>query len=898
MTRKLFFLVLTIFASFYIFQSVTLAQSLPGISTVSDNRSSFPGSQIPKYSKLEITFQVTNTSSQNFSYPYDTNPPAGITASTGITVNGLFSKDNWQTTYTQPAFYYQDFLWEQRQNRDWVYPNGNFSWKVRFAPNSEGNWKYKIQVTDSSGTFTSNETSFVVTSSQNKGFIRVSSSDPKYFSYEDGTYFPALGFAFNGNLTDIEANLPRLQSMGQNGIQLARIWISSWSIWGSQWNPWNGMPNTYDGYLPRGGIEAFDGDFRLKLVYRASNPSDPSCRDNCSYWKATRFIGWLTPPPAVKPNTNYRIRVRYRAQNLSGPRITSSTNYGLVAKISSSWLDGSSALQPAAHNPGSGTVVTSYGGNTNSWSEISGNWNSGNNNFLPFLYLTLENITDPGSGSSAGVAYIDSVYVEEVLGGNSYGPNILNKPKMNHLTYFDQKASLAFDKLLEQAESTGVYFRPVILEKQEYIQNHIDFSGILRTDDPPGLFYGSGRTLTAGRWLQQAYWRYLQARWGYSTNIHSWELVNEGDPGLTNHYILTDELGKYMRQFSPNHHMVSTSNWHSFPASSWTAQPNIDFADVHAYISTGGFLYGSNTALRDSMVVDAAKYHLEYSSAVRSMLSGTGRNTPIIRGEAGIDMYNANGSNQNEQPDLARDTKGVWLHNYLWSGLDYGSLIESYWWTNNIHTQVGPDNQVGLYEVYGEFYNFLKNIPRNNGNYQPLNLSVASPYRATGQIDSTNNRAHLWIQNTNHTWRRVVDGVATGGLPSSLVVGGFNTSGSLNVEINYFNTNGVKTVVNQSLNPVNGSLTLNLSTNSQYTDAAIKIGDYTASTTPTATPTRATPALPGDANNDGRVDGVDYVIWLSHFNQNTQNGFVDGDFNGDDIVNGADYVIWVTNYSE
>ena len=62
---------------------------------------------------------------------------------------------------------------------------------------------------------------------------------------------------------------------------------------------------------------------------------------------------------------------------------------------------------------------------------------------------------------------------------------------------------------------------------------------------------------------------------------------------------------------------------------------------------------------------------------------------------------------------------------------------------------------------------------------------------------------------------------------------------------------------------------------------------------PTATPI----PIPGDANSDGRVDGVDYVIWLSHFNQNTGNGARDGDFNNDRVTNGADYVIWITNYT-
>ena len=66
--------------------------------------------------------------------------------------------------------------------------------------------------------------------------------------------------------------------------------------------------------------------------------------------------------------------------------------------------------------------------------------------------------------------------------------------------------------------------------------------------------------------------------------------------------------------------------------------------------------------------------------------------------------------------------------------------------------------------------------------------------------------------------------------------------------------------------------------------------------TPTVTQTPTPVDIPGDANGDRRVDGADYVIWLSHFSQNVS-GASSGDFNNDGVVNGADYVIWLTNYN-
>jgi len=52
----------------------------------------------------------------------------------------------------------------------------------------------------------------------------------------------------------------------------------------------------------------------------------------------------------------------------------------------------------------------------------------------------------------------------------------------------------------------------------------------------------------------------------------------------------------------------------------------------------------------------------------------------------------------------------------------------------------------------------------------------------------------------------------------------------------------------------------------------------------------------GDANGDGLVNGVDYVVWLNHYNTITTLGPAVGDFNNSGKVNGVDYVVWLNNY--
>lgn len=68
----------------------------------------------------------------------------------------------------------------------------------------------------------------------------------------------------------------------------------------------------------------------------------------------------------------------------------------------------------------------------------------------------------------------------------------------------------------------------------------------------------------------------------------------------------------------------------------------------------------------------------------------------------------------------------------------------------------------------------------------------------------------------------------------------------------------------------------------------------TSTTTITSTPRAG--GLPGDANGDDKVDGVDYVIWLTQYLNYNPTPNSDPDFNGSGTVDGVDYVIWLNNY--
>ena len=482
------------------------------------------------------------------------------------------------------------------------------------------------------------------------------------------------------------------------------------------------------------------------------------------------FAGFIQAPAAVKANTTYRVRVRFRAEEMQGPRVLGKP-YGFVAKTGG-WLWGDGT---ACSDPGSGTVLTPYQAqDTAGWQVLEGELRTGNENFLPYFYLALENMRQ-------GKAYVDTVWIQEDLGGGRLGPNILSKPWMAHHLYMDQRNSYAFDKVVQLAEQHGIALRLVVQEKNDWIFNRFDFAGKPIADDElcwdedeandpaecPGnqWFYGNWDEVTKTRWLQQAYWRYLQARWGYSTSIHSWELLNEGDPFNGAHYALAEAFARYMHQFKPNDHLVSTSFWHSFPRDEFWANPaysTVDFADIHRYI-----------AQDDPLFADTALATASLSLEIGAKQPG-GAGKPLVRGETG---FVESGSGP-PAAGLNADTQGAWLHDFVWGGINPGGMIESYWYADEaIYRQRDGAVVFDHRDAYRAYYNFIKDIPLSNGNYQDAGATTSDPnLRAWGQKDLANGRAHLWIQNARHTWQAVVDGTPVPALSGVVRIAGFRPS--------------------------------------------------------------------------------------------------------------------------
>jgi hypothetical protein len=227
-----------------------------------------------------------------------------------------------------------------------------------------------------------------------------------------------------------------------------------------------------------------------------------------------------------------------------------------------------------------------------------------------------------------------------------------------------------------------------------------------------------------------------------------------------------------MHQFAPNDHLVSTSNWHSFPRDNFWANPaypDVDFADVHRYIDQN-----------DANYSDAAEATNQVSMDYGALRPG-GAGKPVIRGETG---FVDNGSEPGS-PALLSDTEGIWLHNYIWGGINAGGLIESYWYENyHIYKRLPNDT----YEFdhrphYRTFFNFIADIPLNNGYFQDAEpVTSNETLRVWGQKDLVNGVAHLWIQNKNHTWENVVNGVQITPMSGTITLAGFLPNTTFDVQ--------------------------------------------------------------------------------------------------------------------
>jgi len=158
-------------------------------------------------------------------------------------------------TIILPAFYAQPYerrvLERGGRKVDWIYPAGLPGWKARFTPKEVGKYQCTAVLRAKNIVLRSNTESFFVKPKKQSGFVTISSKDPRFFSFEDGTPFFPIGqnLAFIGPMQYV--NLAKAEEifkkLSDNGANYLRIWVccDDWAIaiesqksaFGRSWGP-------------------------------------------------------------------------------------------------------------------------------------------------------------------------------------------------------------------------------------------------------------------------------------------------------------------------------------------------------------------------------------------------------------------------------------------------------------------------------------------------------------------------------------------------------------------------------------------------------------------------------------------------------------------------------------
>ncbi len=249
-------------------------------------------------------------------------------------------------------------------------------------------------------------------------------------------------------------------------------------------------------------------------------------------------------------------------------------------------------------------------------------------------------------------------------------------------TYFQgpgkpsQQISMRMDKYVEIAEQNNIAI-------QFALQHHGQVSTTTNPDwstNPYNIANTGGFLSDPCKYFTDANaikltknkYRYVVARWGYSTSIYAWELFNEvqwTDAWNYDHSLVVNWhniMASYIRSIDPFTHPVTTSSHGPGFENLWNL-PDINIVEHHYY---------GNDTIR---VME------------QTALSLQDFNKPILFAEFGLGG-NPEGSTQPE-PYASQLKEGLEMHNGIWAAFFSRSGAHLWWWDNYID----PCNLYGVY---------------------------------------------------------------------------------------------------------------------------------------------------------------------------------------------------------
>ena len=175
-----------------------------------------PPATVPRYTTVELTIDAAGVYDDPFD-PKQVRLDATVTEADG-------------RTYSVPGFLDRPFRRGLVEGVERLQPDGPARWRLRIAPETEGEVRLRVVFADSSGEKAQSAT-FRCVASGEKGFVRAGSDDRRYFVHADGsTYWPLglnMAYASPRGTYDYDDWLAKL---GDHGGNFVRLWLSpSWT---------------------------------------------------------------------------------------------------------------------------------------------------------------------------------------------------------------------------------------------------------------------------------------------------------------------------------------------------------------------------------------------------------------------------------------------------------------------------------------------------------------------------------------------------------------------------------------------------------------------------------------------------------------------------------------------
>jgi hypothetical protein len=327
------------------------------------------------------------------------------------------------------------------------------------------------------------------------------------------------------------------------------------------------------------------------------------------------------------------------------------------------------------------------------------------------------------------------------------------------LKHYKQDNAYYLDWLLELCRKKGIYMM-LSLDHHGQVSSKVDpnwnENPYNAANGGPCVHTWDFFTDTTARQLIRNRFRYIVARYGYSSNIMSWELFNEvewTDDFARHKSEITAwhaEMAGWLRSKDVNRHLITTSYASAVNDPATWNLPGIDFTQTHYYLGSPNL----ETVL---------------SGACQSYSTLYGK--PTLTGEFGL-----NGDAGNL---VAIDPRGIYIHNALWGTLlggGMGAALPWYW-----DTYIDPQN---LYTHFSALANFASGLSFVKDNYAVTPARVARFVEGRKEVaeerlnvavlkSADSSRIAGWILNKNYNWKYVKEhGIPNSVTGSSVVLTG------------------------------------------------------------------------------------------------------------------------------